>query len=272
MSQISGVRDGELLLPLLFKLGPISVHTYGVAMALAFLISIFIIRHEAKRKGFNPDFAYDIVLFAMVGGIIGARFFYVVDHWHDFIGNPIQMFAIWQGGLVFYGGLIGGALAVLGLTRMRKLQIGKVADIVAPSLAIGSAVGRLGCFSNGCCYGKETALPWGVTFTNRLSSAQPLGVPLHPTQLYEFAYNIAILGILWWARSRVKSDGFLFWMYITLYGLFRFIVEFFRTNPVFYLGMSASQIFSALLFIAGLTVTFGYYLRPSRLEVGKAGK
>ncbi|MBE0448342.1 MAG: prolipoprotein diacylglyceryl transferase [Actinobacteria bacterium] len=260
------------MLPVLFKLGPITVYTYGLAMALAFLISVFIIRHEAKRKGFSPDFPYDLVISAMIGGIVGARLAYIAGHWQDFAGNPAQILAIKQGGLIFYGGLIGGALAVLGLTRMRKLQISKVADIVAPCLAIGSAIGRLGCFSNGCCYGKETTLPWGVSFTNEFSSARPLGVPLHPTQLYEFAYNIVILGILWWARPRVKSDGFLFWMYITLYGLFRFIVEFFRTNPVFYLGMSASQIFSIFMLATGLTVIFGYYLKPSRLEAGRAGK
>lgn len=260
------------MLPIIAKFGSITIYTYGVAMALAFLLSIFIIRHESKRKGFSPDFAYDMVLFAMIGGIAGARAVYVIDHWSDFSGNIAQVFAIWQGGLVFYGGLIGGTLAVLGLVKMRKVSAGKVADIAAPCLAIGSAVGRLGCFSNGCCYGKETALPWGVSFTNSLSSASPLGVPLHPTQLYEFTYNILILGVLWWLRPKVKSDGFLFWLYVTLYGLFRFIVEFFRANPARYFGMSASQTFSLILFATGMTVILGYYLRSSRLVAKQAGK
>lgn len=261
------------MFPVLFKIGAITIHTYGVAMALAFLASIFLIRHEAKRKKLNPDIAYDIVLFAMIGGIIGARLVYVIDHWHDFAANPVKVFEVWQGGLIFYGGLIGGALAVLALIKFKKMPIGKIADIVAPSLAVGSAIGRLGCFSNGCCYGKETSLPWGVTFNSELSSARPLNVPLHPTQVYEFTYNLVILGVLWWARPRLKSDGLLFWLYITLYGLFRFIVEFFRANPDAYLGMSASQIFSLVMLLAGITAMFVYYFRSKdRLEVGRAEK
>lgn len=258
--------------PILFKLGPLTVHTYGVAMAVAFLIGVFLIRHGAKVRGYHPDIAYDIVLAAMVGGIFGARLVYVIDYWSQFVANPSSIFAIWQGGLIFYGGLIGGALAVLAVVKLKKLPVGKVADMVAPALALGSAIGRLGCFSQGCCYGKETSAPWAVTFTDRLSFAQPLGVPLHPTQLYEFAYNLIILGALMWARPRIKSDGLLFWMFVTLYGLFRFIVEFFRANPTFYLGMSASQLFSAVLAAAGLTVIFGYYFRMGRLEAKQAGK
>ncbi|MDP2211994.1 MAG: prolipoprotein diacylglyceryl transferase [Candidatus Aquicultor sp.] len=259
------------LLPVLFQVGPITVYSYGVAIALAFLISLFIIMHESKRKGFNPDFAYDLVLFAMVGGIAGARLVYVIDHWHDFAASPTQIFAIWQGGLVFYGGLIGGALAVLGLVKMKKMSIGKVADIVAPCLAIGSAVGRLGCFSNGCCYGQATNVPWAITFNNPLSAAQPLGVPLHPTQLYEAGYNILILGVLWFSRKKVKSDGLLFWLYIALYGLFRFIVEFFRANPDVIFGLSASQLFSVFMLVAGLTVIFAYYPRPANVVAGREG-
>lgn len=250
-----------LLLPVLFKIGSVTVTTYGVAMSLAFLVGFFLIHHEAKRKGLYPDIAYDIIITAMVGGIVGARAVYVLGRWNEFAADPLQIFSIWQGGLVFYGGLIGGSLAVLGLARLRKVSIGKVADVATPALALGSAIGRLGCFSSGCCYGEETTVPWAVTFTDNLSLARPLGVPLHPTQLYEFTYNMVALGILWWARPRIKSDGLLFWIYVSLYGFFRFIVEFFRANPNFYLGMSASQTFSMVLLATGLVVIFGYYFR-----------
>ena len=137
------------MLPVLFKLGSLTVRTYGVAVAMAFLVSIFLIRSEAKRKGFSPDLAYDIVLFAMIGGILGARLTFAGDHWRDFITNPAQIFAVWQGGLDFQGGLIGGALAVIVLVRIRKLSVGKVADMIVPALALGTAIGRLGCFANG---------------------------------------------------------------------------------------------------------------------------
>ncbi|MHB8840162.1 MAG: prolipoprotein diacylglyceryl transferase, partial [Candidatus Aquicultor sp.] len=157
------------MLPILFKIGPLTVHTYGVAMAAAFLVGLLLIHHEAKRKGFNPEISFDIVLFAMIGGIIGARLVYVIDYWRDFVGNPAQVFAIWTGGLIFYGGLIGGTLAVLAVIKLRKLSVGKVADMVAPAMAVGSAIGRLGCYANGCCYGKETSSFLGVTFTDEIA-------------------------------------------------------------------------------------------------------
>jgi phosphatidylglycerol:prolipoprotein diacylglycerol transferase len=259
------------MLPVLFRLGPLTIRTYGVAVALAFLFGILLVRRGAKQRGINPDSAYDIVLAAMLGGIIGARIVYVMKNWSEFAQNPLEIFATWQGGLVFYGGLIGGTLAVLlAIVRIRRLPMGKVADIVAPALALGSAIGRLGCFCNGCCYGKQTGVPWAITFTDSASAASPLGTPLHPTQLYEFSYNILILAVLLWAEKRFKSDGLLFWLFITLYGLFRFIVEFFRTNPVAFAGMSASQIFSALMFVVGISVIVFRYSGRKQMVVERA--
>lgn len=256
------------MFPVLFKLGPLTVHTYGVAIALAFLLGILLVRRGAKQKDINPEFAYDIVLAAMLGGLIGARTIYVIKNWSEFAQNPLTVLATWQGGLVFYGGLVGGAIAVLLVTvRVRRLPAGKVADIVAPALALGSAIGRLGCFANGCCYGQETHVPWAVTFSDGASAASPLGTPLHPTQLYEFSYNILIFAVLLWAEKRFKSDGLLFWLFVTLYGLFRFIVEFFRANPIAFAGMSASQIFSILMFITGLTVIVFHYSAQKRSKV-----
>ncbi|MBI4733300.1 MAG: prolipoprotein diacylglyceryl transferase, partial [Rubrobacteridae bacterium] len=153
----------------------------------------------------------------------------------------------------------GGTIAVLAVIRIRKLPLGKVADITAPALALGSAIGRLGCYANGCCYGEQTHVPWAVVFTDYNSAARPLGVPLHPTQLYEFSYNLVILAVLLWSEKRLKSDGILFWLYVSLYGLFRFIVEFFRADPVAFAGMSASQIFSGVIFLAGILVIFFRY-------------
>jgi phosphatidylglycerol---prolipoprotein diacylglyceryl transferase len=242
------------MLPDLFKIGSLTVHSYGLAIAVAFLFGIILVRRGAKKRGLNPDLAYDIVLAAMIGGVVGARIVYVINNWREFSSNPLAIFATWQGGLVFYGGLIGGTLAVFAVIKMRKLPVGMVADMTAPALALGSAVGRLGCFANGCCYGEVTSVPWAVVFTNHNSAARPLGMPLHPTQLYEFSYNLLILALLLFAEKKVKSDGVLFWMYVSLYGLFRFIVEFFRADPVAFAGMSASQIFSVVLLILGASV------------------
>jgi phosphatidylglycerol:prolipoprotein diacylglycerol transferase len=257
------------MLPVLFKIGPLTVHTYGVAVALAFLAGIAIVRYQAKARNLNPDLAYDIVLAAMVGGIVGARILYVIKNWSEFASNPVSMFATWQGGLIFYGGLIGGTLLVLALVKMRHLSVAKVADIVAPALALGSAIGRIGCFANGCCYGKETHVPWAVTFTDNLSVASPLGVPLHPTQLYEFTYNMISLVIILWVGKRVKKEGILFWLYVMLYGMFRFIVEFFRADPVAFAGMSASQIFSIVLFVVGIAMVA--YINSGRKKGSEPG-
>jgi phosphatidylglycerol:prolipoprotein diacylglycerol transferase len=257
------------MLPVLFKLGPFTVHSYGVAVALSFLLGIAIVRHQTKARNLNPDLAYDIVLAAMIGGIVGARILYVIKNWSEFIVSPMSIFATWQGGLIFYGGLIGGALAVLAVVKMRRLPVAKVADIVAPALALGSAIGRLGCFANGCCYGKETHVPWAVTFTDNLSAASPLGIPLHPTQIYEFTYNLISLAVLLWVGKRVKKDGVLFWLYVTLYGMFRFIVEFFRADPVAFAGMSASQIFSIVLFVVGVAMVA--YINSDRKKGSEPG-
>ncbi len=237
--------------PVLFKLGPFTIHSWGVALAVAFMAGLVVIKLETKRRGLGADVAYDLIIASIIGGVFGARLFYIAGHL-DEVGNPLlALFAVWHGGLVFYGGLLGGTLAVLFVIWRYKLPVGGVADTVAPALAIGSAIGRLGCFTNGCCHGAVTKLPWGIVYTDPRSLAVPLGVPLHPTQLIEFAYNVLIFGFLWSVRKRVRGTGKLFLLYLVLYGFFRFWVEFLRVNPAFVLGMSASQAFSTVLVLVG---------------------
>jgi phosphatidylglycerol:prolipoprotein diacylglycerol transferase len=242
------------LYPVLFKIGPLTFYTYGFMMAIAFIVATFIVRHEAIRRGFRPEIVYDLAIVALIGGLAGARIFYVLGHWSEFVTTPLSVLAIWQGGFVWYGGLIGGAALVLIWLRRKGLRTLLVADMLAPGLAIGTAIGRLGCFANGCCYGIRTTLPWGIVYTNPLAVARPLGEPLHPTQLYEFAYNLVIFSMIWTVRKRVKQEGFIFWLYLSSYGFFRFLVEFVRVNPKIALGMSASQLFSLLLLILAVTM------------------
>jgi phosphatidylglycerol:prolipoprotein diacylglycerol transferase len=248
-----------ILYPVLFKIGPLTFYTYGFMMAIAFIVATFIARYEVVRKGFKPELAYDLAIMALVGGLAGARIFYVFGHWSQFVAAPLSILAIWQGGFVWYGGLIGGAAIILIWLRRKELKTLVVADIVAPGLAIGAAIGRLGCLANGCCYGVRTTLPWGIVYTNPLAVARPLGEPLHPTQLYEFAYNLVIFSMIWAVRKQVKQEGFIFWLYLSSYGFFRFLVEFVRVNPKIALGMSASQLFSLLLLILAATMLFTSY-------------
>ncbi|MHB0977163.1 MAG: prolipoprotein diacylglyceryl transferase [Candidatus Aquicultorales bacterium] len=247
------------LLPVLFDLGGYALHTFGLLLAVGVVIGVSIAYRDLKRRNMDPGIAYDLAIYALIGGLFGARLTYVAGHLADFASRPLAVLAIWEGGLIFYGGLIGGAAAVLLYIRIRKLPLGQTADVMAMPLAVGSAVGRLGCFANGCCYGVPTEGVWGVVFTDprsAIASAAPdlLGHLLQPTQLIEAAYNFGILAILWAMRKRVDSDGLLFWIFIGLYGAFRFLVEFIRVKPVVILGLGGSQLFSLALVVAAAAV------------------
>lgn len=244
------------MLPILIKFNGLTVYTYGFMLALGFVAAFILARMELARKGMDKDIAYDLAIFALIGGIVGGRAVYVLGHLDEYAKQPLAVFATWEGGLVFYGGLVGGALAVLAFVWRKRLPVGKVADVMAPGLAVGSAFGRIGCFSNGCCYGLPTALPWGVTFSNP-DSVAPLGIMIHPTQLYEFGYNILALALIWRLRKRIDKDGVVFWIFVGLYGLFRFTVEFFRIRQIVLMGLGGSQLFS-LAMIAAAIIAFGY--------------
>jgi phosphatidylglycerol:prolipoprotein diacylglycerol transferase len=250
--------------PVLFKIGSLTFYTYGLMVAIAFIVATFIVRHQAIRKSFKSEIAYDLAILALLGGLLGARIFYVLGRWSEFATNPLSILAIWQGGFVWYGGLIGGATAILLWLRRKKYKALVIADMIAPGLAIGVAIGRLGCLANGCCYGVKTSLPWGIVYTNPLAVARPLGEPLHPTQLYEFAYNLVIFSVIWVMGKRVKQEGFIFGLYLGMYGFFRFLVEFVRVNPKIVLGMSASQLFSLLLFLAVTVILFSSLFKAAK--------
>lgn len=231
--------------PILLRVGPVTIYSFGLAIALAFLAAMLVVRFEVRRRGFHPDLSYDIVLWALVGGIIGSRIIYVVGHWNYYTDDPIKILLIQSGGLVWYGGLLGGAAAVILFLKKKNLPLATFADIVAPALPLGAAVGRIGCFLNGCCYGKPTSLPWAVDF---------LGAQRHPTQIYEFFMNLAIFGIVWSVRKRMGKPGTLFWLYLALYSLARFSVEFVRVTIPVWIGLSGSQLLSILLFIAAISM------------------
>lgn len=255
--------------PVLFQIGPLTVYSYGVMIAAAFFVGFVIARLEAKRKGFHPDLAYDLVLAGAIAGLIGARVVFVLGHWRtDFGLNPVSVFYVWQGGLVWYGGFIGGGLGILALVLRRKLPVAKVADLAAPAVALGSAVGRIGCLLNGCCYGVVSRVPWALTFVGQT-------LPRHPTQIYDGLYNLAIFGVLWSIRKRVKADGMLFWLYVTMYGVGRFTVEIFRENTFFIGPFSVSQFLSLVLFLVGasvLAVKYFDWLSDSEVRSGQAGR
>jgi phosphatidylglycerol:prolipoprotein diacylglycerol transferase len=214
--------------PVLFKLGPLAIHTYGFFIALGFLAAIFISKREAVLQNENPEIITDLLFWILIAAIVGSRFFYIVVNWNDFFpDNLMSIFKIWEGGLVFYGGFIGAAIVSIIYLKKHKIPVWKAADILAPSLPFGHFLGRLGCFSAGCCYGKSCSLPWSVTFSNPESLA-PLGQALHPTQLYSSAANLLLFVFLINYKRYKKFDGQVFFTYMVLYAIIRSIIEVFR--------------------------------------------
>jgi phosphatidylglycerol:prolipoprotein diacylglycerol transferase len=172
--------------------------------------------------------------------------------------HPLQIFELWEGGLVFYGGLIPAAVVAFWVMKRHRLPVWKLADLISPLIALGLSFGRMGCFLAGCCYGKETALPWAVVFTNPDSLAR-LHVPLHPTQLYDAANGLVLFFFLSWMEKRKTGDGQIFWLFLLLYSMTRFFIEIFRGDPrgfIFTDLLSTSQAIGILLAIFSLFMLF----------------
>jgi phosphatidylglycerol:prolipoprotein diacylglycerol transferase len=222
-----------LLKPILFTVGDFSLHSFGVLVALGFMAGLWVASRNAMRVGINGEFIYDLAPWLIGGGLLGARVLYVVSYWdRDFAGEPLgEVFAVWRGGLVFYGGLIGATgLAVIRL-RMLKQPVWRVADCLASGIALGHVFGRLGCLANGCCYGRPADAPWAVHYprgheTFPIAALTPTAV--HPAQLYEAALNLAFFGALLWLFRRRRFDGQVFAGYLIGYAFIRAVAELFR--------------------------------------------
>jgi phosphatidylglycerol:prolipoprotein diacylglycerol transferase len=241
--------------PVLLKIGGFHLRAYGTLIAIALLIGTWLAGHEAARKGIPKERVQDFVVWATLFGLLGARLYYLAFFSpRVFLEDPLGILAIWRGGLAIHGALLAGAATAIWYVRRHRLSFWRFADTLAPSVILGQAIGRLACFLNGDAYGIPTTLPWAVTFTNPAAMA-PLGVPLHPTQLYEMGLNLLLFGCLWWWRTRVRFDGQLFLLYVGGYGIIRFIVENFRGDQLQYAGgISAAQTISVLVLVAAGTL------------------
>ena len=213
--------------PIAFNFGTWPLHWFGVFIALGFLAGLWTAGRRAPRHGLLPDQVGDSVVWIIIGTVLGARSLYVVTYWQEsFAGRPWkEIFMVQHGGLVFYGGFIGASLAVLLYCRIRKLPLWKLADVLAPSIALGYAFGRMGCLMNGCCYGRACPLPWAIHFPPG-HETHPNGV--HPTQIYDALLSLALYGFLAWLYRRKKFDGQVFAAYLICYALARSLVEHFR--------------------------------------------
>ncbi|MEK6579952.1 MAG: prolipoprotein diacylglyceryl transferase, partial [Bdellovibrionota bacterium] len=193
--------------PILFKIGPIPIHTYGFLVALGFLIAVYIIRTLAIRAKLDVDRVLDLTFWGLLVGFMGARLLFVITRFGSFMSDPISIFKVWEGGLVFYGGPLAVVPWAIWYMKKHKLPLWRTADVIVPGLTAGQILGRFGCISAGCCYGRPTGSTWGFKFYSELVDRHLHGVPLHPTQLYEAGGNVVILTGLLYLFKNKKFDG-----------------------------------------------------------------
>lgn len=209
------------MFPIICKIGPFAVYSYGLMLALAVIVCSYLLTRDAARQGISAAFVYDFAFVAVVSGIIGARIFHVALNPQPFIQNPLEIIMLQHGGLAWQGGLIGGTLSSIIFLRRKGQPVLPFADLTAPYIALGQAIGRIGCFFNGCCYGKHAA--WGIYFPVH-------GDTLHPSQLYCSAFLFAIFFILKAYQKKAAVSGRVLMLYFMLAATERFIVEFFRAD------------------------------------------
>lgn len=270
--------------PKLFEIGPLTVYSYGLMLGLAFLTASFILNKEFKRKNINPELAGEITLYALIFGIVGAKLLSVLENFDLFLKNPFkELFS--AGGLTFYGGFILAVLAIYISSKRKKLPFLVFADLASPSLALAYGIARLGCHLAGDGdYGipvKAFAswVPWGVDYSNGVIKPEdafsgtyiaqlyaggfvPNNELLHPTPVYEFIFGVIIFSFLWYIRKNNRPDGKLFFYFLTLHGLARFLIELIRINPPILFGLSQAQIISIILIVSGIYGFYYFYKNP----------
>jgi phosphatidylglycerol:prolipoprotein diacylglycerol transferase len=249
--------------PILFEVGNWPVYAYGVLLAAAYLAALQLAVVRARRQGIDGNRIMDLGIYLIIAALVGAKLMLVVVDFQYFVHQPREILSLVRAGGVFYGGLIAAFLVALWLVRRYGLAMWTTADLFAPGIALGHVIGRFGCLLAGCCYGRPTTVPWAITFTNPVAAANvgtPLGVPLHPTQLYDAGAELVILIFLLVSERRGRPfAGRTFWLYVLLYAVSRFIIEFYRGDDRgMILGVSTSQFVSivavpvALLMLARL--------------------
>lgn len=238
--------------PILFEIGGFPVYTYGVLLAAAYLLGLQFALMRAKTRGLDPNRVMDLGIWVIVAALVGAKLLLVIVEYRTFVNRPADLWTLLRSGGVFYGGLIAAVAVALWYLRRHKMPMWTVTDVFAPGIALGHVVGRMGCLFAGCCFGRETTVPWAITFTNPHAAENvgtPLNRPLHPTQLYEAGAELLILGFLLLLERRGRAfPGRTFWSYMLFYGVSRFVIEFYRGDSRGMIGaLSTSQAVSLVI-------------------------
>jgi len=227
----------EFLLAILTLLGvsaspTFDLHTYGLLTAFGFLMAILLITYEGKRRGLEADLITNLLFGLILSGLISARVLFILVEWRYYLERPWSMINLREGGLIFQGGLIGALVYAWYFMKKHGIPFWQTADVIIIGLPLGHVFGRMGCLAAGCCFGKPADLPWAITFTDPLSAGPPLGVPIHPVQVYESMGNLLIFLFLWHLLRRVQFNGQVTLMYLMLYPAFRVLVELFRGDDI----------------------------------------
>lgn len=256
--------------------GGIKVFGYGLMLFLAFLGSMNLAAWLARREKLNPEVIYDLALSVFVGGLVGARLFYVLQYWGVRIHSIPEIFKVWEGGIVLYGSIIGGTVTFFGYRLLRPFPLRPFLDVIAPALALGIAIGRFGCFMNGCCFGDVCSLPWSVRFPEPSPpwqahhAAHLIGpnalwsLPVHPTQLYSVVDGLILMTLLLAYFPIRKRDGEVMALLMVTYPITRMLIEYLRSDEsIFFAGMTVSQNISLVLVACGLAFWYWLSRRPA---------
>ncbi len=245
--------------PILFKVGPLCIYSYGFMIALGVCLSIWLINKRILRTNVDEHFLIDCVFILLVIGIIGARLFYIALNFENYKHSIFSFFKVWEGGLIVYGGVVAATIALIGITYASKRAFFDVADALIPFVALTQGFGRVGCFLNGCCWGKVTTSMWGVTFPF-------LDMPVHPVQIYESLYCFMMFFLLWMMSNKKKFNGQIAFSYFMLYSGGRFFLEFVRGDQenIFFI-LNRPQCISLVIL---LCVCISYYLRKQKGQSG----
>jgi phosphatidylglycerol:prolipoprotein diacylglycerol transferase len=248
--------------PVLFEAGGFTIYSYGVLLAAAYLLGLQFALVRARQRGLDGQRVMDLGIWIIVSALVGAKLLLLVVDFREFTTRPGDLIGLARSGGVFYGGLIAAVVVALIYLRRHRMPLWTTTDVFAPGIALGHGVGRMGCLLAGCCFGRPTDVPWAITFTNPAAAANvgtPLGVPLHPTQIYDALAELAILVfLLVWERRGRPFPGRTFWSYLLLYAISRFVIEFYRgdSRGVVFGSVSTSQFVSLLLVPVSIVMLF----------------
>jgi phosphatidylglycerol---prolipoprotein diacylglyceryl transferase len=277
------------MIPVLFKIGPFAIYSYGLMMAMGFLAADYVIALDFGRRGYNPEHASTLVICAAIAGLAGSRLLDVFNNLPEYLADPRSI--IFSGsGFVWYGGLGGGLLAAWLVARHYRIPFLTMADVCGPALALGQAIGRIGCqLSGDGDWGLPSKLPWAMAYPraivgwnaqtvltldgrgNLISGFYP-GVRVHPAPIYETILYLGVFAVLWSLRRRIQVSGRIFYLYLMLAGLCRFLVEFVRINPRILLGLSEAQLIAIAMMVIGTAAYYGSAAREPMLDAEHAAR